>query len=72
MFPPNTDANTGDNPAYHCVNLIADFKREWKEDSKASTFIIITANRTGRTTVKFLESDFHHSIQIFSYSFSKL
>jgi len=37
MFPPNTDANTGDNPAHHFANLITGFKREWKEDSKASS-----------------------------------
>jgi hypothetical protein len=48
MFPPNTDANTGENPSYHYVNLIAGFKREWKENSKdSSSFIIIIANRIG-------------------------
>jgi hypothetical protein len=47
MFLPNTDANTGDHPARHSANMITGFKNEWKEDSRASSFIIITANRTG-------------------------
>lgn len=48
MFPPNTDANTGENPAYYYANLTAGLKHEWKEYSKDScSFITIMAHRTG-------------------------